>query len=75
MLKNRECVGVHFNSFTSVENVFSQDHQLDLLIVMGHASGLADKSNDFTSFLAVSQNFKYTCAYIYFILFIQKKQY
>ena len=42
--------------------------EFDTLIVMGNASGLADKSGDFSSFLTVSRKFGYSCLYIFHIL-------
>ena len=42
---------------------------LDRLIVMDDVSGLADKSMEFNSFLAVSRKYGYTCVYIFHIIF------
>ena len=44
----------------------------DKLIVMGDVSGLADKSNDFSNFLTVSQKFGYICQYIFHIIYPSK---
>ena len=43
----------------------------DRLIVMDNASGLVDKSNEFCSFLTVSQKYRYSCFYIFHIVFPQ----
>ena len=44
---------------------------LDRLIVMDDVSGLADKSNEFCSFLIVSRKYRYSCIYIFHIVFPQ----
>ena len=36
---------------------------------MGDVSGLADKSNEFCSFLTVSRKYRYSCIYIFHIVF------
>ena len=42
---------------------------MDHLIVLDKVSSLADKSNAFTSFLTVSQKFKYSsCVHIFHII-------
>ena len=41
----------------------------DRLIVMDDLSGLADKSSEFCSFLSVSRKYRYTCLYIFHIVF------
>ena len=38
---------------------------------MDNVSGLADKSTEFCSFLTVSRKYRYTCAYIFHIVFSQ----
>ena len=43
----------------------------DRLIVMDDVSALADKSNEFCSFLTVSRKYRYSCIYIYHIVFPQ----
>ena len=45
----------------------------DRLIVMDDVSSLADKSNEFCSFLMVSQKYRYSCIYIFHIVFSQLK--
>ena len=42
---------------------------LDKLIVMDDVSGLADKSDDFTNFLTVSQKYGKTCVYIFHTIY------
>ena len=44
---------------------------LDRLIVLDDVSGLADKSNEFCSFLSVSRKYRYSCIYIFHIAFPQ----
>ena len=43
----------------------------DRFIVMDDVSGLADKSNEFCSFLTVSRKYRYSCIYIFHIVFPQ----
>ena len=43
----------------------------DRLIVMDDVIGLADKSNEFYSFLTVSRKYRYSCIYIFRIIFPQ----
>ena len=45
----------------------------DRLIVMDDVTGLADKSNEFCSFLTVSRKYRYSCIYIFHIVFPQLK--
>ena len=45
----------------------------DRLIVMDDVTGLADKSNEFCNFLTVSRKFRYSCIYIFHIVFPQLK--
>ena len=49
--------------------VMGENRELDQLIVMDNVSGLADKSNGFSSFLTVSQKFDYSCFYIFHMIF------
>ena len=53
-------------------NIFGENKKLDKLIVMDNVSGLADKSNDFASFLTVSRKFCYICLYIFHIIYPTK---
>ena len=41
----------------------------DRLIAMDDVSGLADKSNEFCSFLTVSRKYRYSCIYIFHTVF------
>ena len=49
--------------------VMGENRELDRLIVMDDVSGLADKSNKFSSFLTVYRKFGYSCLYIFHIIF------
>ena len=49
--------------------VVGEYRELDSLIVMDDISGLANKSNKFSSFLTVSQKFGYSFLYIFHIIF------
>ena len=49
-----------------------REHQIfDRLIAMDNVSGLAGKSNEFCSFLTVSRKYRYSCIYIFHIVFPQ----
>ena len=48
-----------------VENNLGEKMVLDKLIVMDDVSGLADKSDEFANFLAVSRKYGSTCFYIF----------
>ena len=48
-----------------VENNLGEKMVLDKLIVMDDVSGLADKSDEFANFLAVSRKYGITCFYIF----------
>ena len=58
------------DSNSDVNNiVMGENRELDRLIVMDDISGLADKSNEFSSFLTVSRKFGYSCLYSFHIIF------
>ena len=46
--------------------------KIDRLIVMDYVSGLADKSNELSNFLKVSQKFGYFYLYIFHIIYLTK---
>ena len=46
--------------------------KIDRLIVMDYVSGLADKSNELSNFLNVSQKFGYFYLYIFHIIYLTK---
>ena len=69
--KNREGEIEDTNS-VSTKNVYRQTQKLDLLIVMENVSRLADKSNAFASFLINSQKLRYSCVYIFHIIYPEK---
>ena len=54
------------------KNVHGRNEQMDWPIVLDDLSGLADKSNAFTSFLTVSQKVKCNCGYIFHIIYPNK---
>lgn len=49
------------DSFFHAKNIFRQSQKLDRLIIIDNVSDLADKSNDFSSFLTVSQKLRCSC--------------
>ena len=53
-------------------DIMGEKSKFDKLIVMDDVSGLADKSNKFSSFLTVCRKFGYICLYIFHILFPNK---
>ena len=69
--KNREEEIEDTNS-VSTKNVYRQTQKQDLLIVMDNVSRLADKSNAFTSFLIISQKLRYSCVYIFHVIYPEK---
>ena len=46
-----------------------ENDAFDRLIVMDDVSGPVDKSNEFCSFLTVSRKYRYSCIYIFHIVF------
>ena len=51
------------------ENYLGENIKLDRLIVMDDVSGLADKSETFADFPAVSRKFGSTCVYIFHTIY------
>ena len=51
------------------ENVLRENILLDRLIVMDNVSGLADRSETFSSFLAVSRKLRLTCVYVFHTIY------
>ena len=60
------------NSNYVAENVYGVNEKMDQPFVMNDVSALADKSNNFASFLTISQKFKYKCVYIFHIIYPEK---
>ena len=48
-----------------IDVVMGEKNIFDKLIVMDHASGLADKSDDFANFLTVLREFSFSCVYVF----------
>ena len=66
---NKSDVNVENNKdFNELGDVGEND-VFDRLIVMDDFSGLADKSNEFCSFLTVSRKYRYSCIYIFHVVF------
>ena len=51
---------------------YGENIKTDPLIVMANVSGLADKSNEFASFLTVARRFKHNCVYIFHMIYSEK---
>ena len=54
-------------------NSLGEKSKRDQLIVMDYVSGQADSSKKLESFLTVARKFNYHCAYIFHILYPEKK--
>ena len=67
---NKSVVNININAEADDLGIGEKD-VFDRLIVMDDVSGLADKSNKFCSFLTVSQKCRYSCIYIFHIVFPQ----
>ena len=59
---------LNVGKFYQLEGV-EENYVFNRLIVMGDVSGLADKSNEFCSFLTVSRKYRYSCIYIFHFVF------
>ena len=64
---NKSDVNIENNNFD--ELVVGENYVFDWLIDMDDVSGLADKSNDFCSFLTVPRKYRYSCIYIFHVVF------
>ena len=49
----------------NVNNIFGEGTTRDRLIAMGDVSSLADESKNFTSFLTIARNYRYSCVNIF----------
>ena len=67
---NKSDVNININAEADDLEIGEKD-VFDRLIVMDDVSGLADKSNEFCSFLTVSRKYRYSCIYIFHIVFPQ----
>ena len=67
---NKSDVNININNEADDLGIGEKD-VFDRLIVMDDVSGLADKSNEFCSFLTVSRKCRYSCIYIFHIVFPQ----
>ena len=67
---NKSDVNININDEADDLGIGEKDF-FDRLIVMDDVSGLADKSNEFCRFLAVSRKYRYSCIYIFHIAFPQ----
>ena len=57
---------------TDNNNNFGENNKLDRRIVMDDVSGLADRSDDFGSFLTLAKKFNFTCVYVFHIMYPSK---
>ena len=67
---NKSDVNININAEADDLEI-GEKYVFDKLIVMDNVSGLADKSNEFCSFLTVSRKYRYSCIYIFHIVFPQ----
>ena len=68
---NKNNVNININDTEADDSGIGEKDIFDRLIVMDDVSGLADKSNEFCSFLTVSRKYRYSCIYIFHIVFPQ----
>ena len=66
---NKSYVNVENNKNLEELEAIGENGVFDRLIVIDDVSGLADKSNEFCSFLTVSRKYRYSCIYIFHIVF------
>ena len=57
------------NKADNLENNLGERKVMDKLIVIDDVSGLADKSDEFADFLAVSRKYGITCVYIFHTIY------
>ena len=71
LLKDKKS-NVNININAEADNLgIGEKDVFDRLIVMDNVSSLVDKSNKFCSFLTVSRKYRYSCIYIFHIVFPQ----
>ena len=68
---NKSDVNININDTEADDLGIEERDIFDRLIVMDDVSGLADKSNEFCSFLTVSRKYRYSCIYIFQIVLPQ----
>ena len=68
---NKSNVNININDTEADDLGIGEKDIFDRLIVMDDVSGLTDISNEFCSFLTVSQKYRYSCIYIFHIVFPQ----
>ena len=68
---NKIDVNININDTEADDLGIGEKDIFDRLLVMDDVSGLADKSNEFCSFLTVSRKYRYSCIYIFHIVFPQ----
>ena len=71
-LKATETTSDIDNELNYLTSCYGENKKRDRLIVMDNVSGLADRSEKFTSFLTVARRFSYHCVYIFRIIFPEK---
>ena len=67
---NKSDVNININAEADDLEIGEKD-VFKRLNIMDDVSGLADKSNEFCSFLTVSRKYRYSCIYIFLIVFPQ----
>ena len=66
---NKSDVNIENNKDFNELGGMEENDVFDMLIFMDDVSGLADKSREFCSFLTVSRKYRYSCIYIFHIVF------
>ena len=68
---NKSDLNVNINNSEADDLGIGEKDIFDRLFVMDDVSGLADKSNEFCSLLTISRKYRYSCIYIFHIVFPQ----
>ena len=55
------------------DSELGENLKINKLIVMDDVSGLADRSNDFSDFLAVSRKYSFSCLYVFYTIYLGRQ--
>ena len=61
------------NNYDEDDNIIGESNKFDRRIVMDDVSGLADKSDNFASFLTVARKFNFTVVYAFHTMYPSKQ--
>ena len=68
---NKSDANININDTEADDLGIGEEDVFDSFIVLDDVSGLADKANEFCSFLILSRKYRYSCIYIFHIVFPQ----